>query len=951
MTAFKNTLLTSILICFSYFSYSQIKITSPQNRAVYQRDNGYSRITIAGSYQQQVDKIEARFLPVEPGQGDETSWITIKDFPLNGNFSSILSLKQGWYTLEVRGSINGTIIGGVSRVDRVGVGEVFVISGQSNAEGVDNVTPLGAFSDRVNCFEGLNDRSFGGNNYISLSPFSKLNANTRIAPRGLNAWCWGRLGDLLVSRLNVPVMFFNTAFEGTSSSMWATTANGNLAPNPYIGGFYNNKLPYQNLSDVLRYFVTQLGVRSVLWCQGETDNYIVRFKQNISANTYKTNLQTVINRSRGESGKDISWVVSLTSATSFCPGCLSSPLAPSDNNILEGQRATIRETSNVFLGPETDLIQNPGRQDGVHFNSGLSQLADAWNNSLNDSFFTNSRPHLPTESPILSYVCGDGQVEITLPDGFSNYEWSNNGQIFNNGRISNQRKLLVQAEPGREYFARFTNANGNVIQMPAISFRGSNFPVASVSATGATDFCEGNKVSLKANDAIIYEWNTGSREKEITVTSSGSYFVRTISGFGCQSDFSTPVNIVAKPGPPKPIISANSSTIFCSDSSVTLQSSNQDAIRYLWSDGSTNKLLKTNISGTFSVRTLNSQGCISNQSDGVKVTSLPQPQAPSIVPNSSTTFCSDTSVVLTSSNQDAESYKWNTGASTRSITVKTPGDYSVKIIDKNGCTSKVSVNTKIKVNPLPSLPTITPSRDTVFCEGGSTILQMNIVNGGFATWFAKQNGTTFRYNYENLNVNSSGSFQGFQTDQNGCKSALTVPLFVSVKPIPAKVDTSNIVRLSPYTIAVNNPQANTYTWQVNGANSPIFFGSTIRFIEAAEFSVIAKNIYKTQSYGEKSCISEPSQRKYFGLFNDNGLSVYPNPSRGMINIDSKVSWLNFNPTIEVFNLMGELISKVSINVFDDVKSLNLTFLPEGQYMLRIKTDTFYTITKRIAIER
>jgi Secretion system C-terminal sorting domain/Carbohydrate esterase, sialic acid-specific acetylesterase len=949
MTASKSTLIISILILLSYFSYSQIKITSPQNRAVYQRENGYSRITIAGSYQQQVDKIEARFVPVEVGQGEESNWITIKDIPLNGNFSSTLSVRQGWYSLEVRGSINGRIVGNTARVDRVGVGEVFIIAGQSNAEGIANVAPIGAFSDRVNCFDSENNKSFGGTDYVSLSPFSKLNANSRIAPRGLNAWCWGRLGDLLVSRLNVPVMFFNVAFEGTSSSMWATTANGNLAPNPYIGGFYNNRLPYQNLSDVLRFFVTQLGIRSVLWCQGESDNFIIRAKQNVSANAYKTNLQTVINRSRNESGKDISWVVSLTSATTFCSGCASSPFAPSDDNVLEGQRATVRETPNVFQGPLTDVIQNPGRQDGVHFSSGLGQLADAWNNSMNDAFFANSRPHLPTETPNLGFICGDGQVEIALPEGYNNYEWSVNGQFFNNGKISNQRKLLVQVEPGKEYFARFTNVNGNVIQAPAVSFRGSNYPVATVSASGATDFCEGNSVNLRASDAVIYEWNTGSREKEITVTSSGNYFVRTVSGFGCQSAISNIVNTIAKPGPPKPIISANSSLIFCEDQNVTLQSSTQNAQKYLWSDGSTDKTLKTNSSGVYTVKTISNQGCVSNQSDEVKVTVLPLPPTPSIVPNSSTTFCVDTSVVLTSSNQNAEAYQWSTGASTRSITVKNPGDYSVRIIDKNGCSSKVSPNTKIKVNPLPPLPLISSTRDTVFCDGESTILQMNLVNGGFATWFAKQNGTTIRYNYQNLNVSSSGSFQGFQTDQNGCKSGLTPPMYVSVKPVPARVDTSSIVRLSPYTISINNPQANTYLWQVNGANSPIYKESTIRFNEAAEFSVIAKNIYKTQSYGEKTCVSEPSQRKYFALYNDNGLSIYPNPSRGIFKIDSKVNWLN--STVEVFNLVGELIAKTTVNVFDDVKSMDLTSLPEGQYMLRIKTDTFYTITKRIAIER
>jgi hypothetical protein len=79
------------------------------------------------------------------------------------------------------------------------------------------------------------------------------------------------------------------------------------------------------------------------------------------------------------------------------------------------------------------------------------------------------------------------------------------------------------------------------------------------------------------------------------------------------------------------------------------------------------------------------------------------------------------------------------------------------------------------------------------------------------------------------------------------------------------------------------------------------------------------------------------------------MSIYPNPSNGVINIDSKVDWRN--STIEIYTLSGQFIKKGSVNVFDDVKKLDLTDLPVGEYMLRIRTDNFYTITKRIIINR
>lgn len=959
MIALKKTVFISILICCSNLIFSQIKITSPQNRAVYQRSGlGFSAVTVAGSYDKQVDKIEVRLVPVQAGQGtdmDYQDWKTVKNLPLNGNFSFILTVKQGWYKLEVRGSLNGTIIGDIATVDRVGVGEVFIIAGQSNAQGVTDIQGLGAVDDRVNCYGTPNNLVTGGTFNISLSPFSKLDNTTKIAPRGFSAWYWGRLGDLLASRLNVPIMFFNVGLEGTQSSAWAITANGGDAFNPFNGTKYENKLPYQNISDVLKYYVPQLGVRAILWCQGESDNHILDRDVNTDPTIYKNNLKTVIDRTRSDSGKDISWVISLTSASTYCrSGCKVGPFSNSSQNVLAGQRATIKEINNVFEGPSTDNIQNPGRDQGVHFNgNGLAQVAEAWSNSLNDNFFLKSTPQLPTEILSLAFNCGDNKVDVTLPDAdrfgskYLNFQWSNNGLEFDKGIFSTQKQVTLNVEVGRQYYARMRDALGNVTQVPAISFKGSNLPVSSITATGATDFCEGNKAILKANPAAIYEWSNGSKSQELTVTTSGTYSVKTISDFGCQTDFSTPLAIVSKPVPPKPTITTSSSTTFCADSSVTLQSSTSGATTFLWSNGLTNRNIKINTAGDFTVKAVSDKGCTSVDSDPLKITVNALPSMPSIVPNGATTFCADTNVVLTSSNQGVQSYRWSNGSTARNITVRNAGDYSVKTIDNNGCVSLSSAATRIRVNALPPTPSISSTRDTVFCQGESTILQSNLVNGGFPTFIATQDGVASRFSFQNLNVNKSGSFQALQTDANGCKSGLSNRIVVAVKPVPAKI--SNIVRLSPYTIGIENPKATNYVWQFNGADKANFVGNTIRFNEEGRFRVTARNVYKTLSYGDKVCSSEASDDFSFLFYDDNGMSIYPNPSNGIFSIDSKIDWKN--ATIEIYSMSGQFLKKGNVNVFDEVKKLDLMDLPVGVYMLKIKTDNFYSITKRIIINR
>jgi hypothetical protein len=140
----------------------------------------------------------------------------LNDGIFNGSVSNV---PGGWYTVEVRGKL-GTNIVATTYLNRVGVGEVFLIAGQSNAQGLaGNQGEVGATDERVLCHNEVSwyDINIGQcdkktPNYPSFSQiYSNGSTRSFLSKTSFNPWCYGRLGDELVRKLDVPVVFFNAA--------------------------------------------------------------------------------------------------------------------------------------------------------------------------------------------------------------------------------------------------------------------------------------------------------------------------------------------------------------------------------------------------------------------------------------------------------------------------------------------------------------------------------------------------------------------------------------------------------------------------------------------------------------------------------------------------------------------------------------------------------------------
>lgn len=345
---------------------SSLQLSSPVDYQVFQRRTKLSgSIVIRGHATLPATAVEARLVGNSLSGPLSASWHRLSLDPGTGDFyDNLATTAGGFYSLEVRvlhrAHIPDTIV-----VPHVGVGEVFVVSGQSNSTNYGE-TRQATETQKVTTFDGgvwrlANDPQPGVQDNSNKGSF--------IPP----------FGDALFRRYGVPIGIASVGHGSTSVRQWLP-ADTPVEVMPTMTKFVHPAPDGTLVSDgtLFKGMMARIeelgpqGFRAVLWHQGESDSHQTP-EHEISAETYRRMLEHIILSTRNQAGWEIPWFVAQVS--------YHTPADPSCPPLREAQRS-LWQSGIALEGPDTDTLTSAYRQDngkGVHLNdAGLKAHGLLW---------------------------------------------------------------------------------------------------------------------------------------------------------------------------------------------------------------------------------------------------------------------------------------------------------------------------------------------------------------------------------------------------------------------------------------------------------------------------------------------------------------------------------------------------------------------------------------------
>jgi Carbohydrate esterase, sialic acid-specific acetylesterase len=344
---------------------AKILISSPLDLAVFQRQTRtQGTVLIAGKITGNIDgKLEFR-LWGKPLEGNLPSgWQQIAVDPSTHTFRQQIPVPAGgWYRLAMQLLLPGSPTPELSAtVTEVGVGEVFVISGQSNS------TNYGQAPQKITT--GLVS-SFDGHTWVLAN-----DPQPGVQDRSNKGSFIPAFGDLLAEKFKVPIGIASTGCGSTSVRQWLPKGQTyNLPPTTARASKQIGPHEYESTGELFNGLMTRIkqlgphGFRALLWHQGESDAN-QQPGHTITPQEYTKFMTEIIRDSQQQAGWSFPWFVAQAT--------FHNADDPSNPPIRAAQKA-LWDSGVAQQGPDTDTL-GPAYRHGVHFNAkGLQAHGSLW---------------------------------------------------------------------------------------------------------------------------------------------------------------------------------------------------------------------------------------------------------------------------------------------------------------------------------------------------------------------------------------------------------------------------------------------------------------------------------------------------------------------------------------------------------------------------------------------
>jgi len=442
-----------------------------------------------------------------------------------------------------------------------------------------------------------------------------------------------------------------------------------------------------------------------------------------------------------------------------------------------------------------------------------------------------------------------------------------------------------------------------------------NTPLSITSSISGNTFCQGSNVTLTSSAGSIGNtWllnnNPIGSNATLNLSTGGIYVLQHAAGNCIRT---TQIELIGETLPATPVISNTGDATLCPGESVTLSVSGGNAT---WlPSGTVAPSIVVNSAGTYSATRNNS--CGSASSADVVLVSESFPISPELTSGVNFRLCADSSIVIEALSEDA--IVWLPGnESGPSLEIFEPGSYSA--VSENACGTSDATTFEVVPRNIPETPLVTPS-ELIACEGEEAqLIVENIEFEDNVTWLPENQSGPIYFPTESGIVTVVVS--------NICGTSAPVEVSVDLLEIPA----TPIISLGDNGELIAETNADSIAWFLNG-----------EFIENESDTILENpvlGLYTAIAFNQNVCASAPSavfdfNPTYFASALSGHLSIYPNPSSGLL----AISLLNnFEPLpLYVFDQGGRLVFE-QILTPAPVHYLNMGLAP-GNYFVKYGMNT------------
>ncbi|MDC1204842.1 T9SS type A sorting domain-containing protein [Salibacteraceae bacterium] len=287
-----------------------------------------------------------------------------------------------------------------------------------------------------------------------------------------------------------------------------------------------------------------------------------------------------------------------------------------------------------------------------------------------------------------------------------------------------------------------------------------------------------------------------------------------------------------------------------------------------------------------------------------------------------TNICAGLTFDITA-NINKGTYKWNDNSTGQTITVTEAGQYFIEVLDSSNCTSMDTIEVTYSTAAM-------LREDTTVCEGNSVELDPGTPGGNYV-W---SNGSTS----SKLFVDSTFTYSVEYTDAFNCVSRDTT--HVEVLPNPFASFTQSNFSQSNWEFIADDTTGYRYEWSFgDGRSDTGRIWKTVN-IYASNGTYNVTLVVHSQHCGSATVSQEidVSTISVGELNNLNVISIYPNPTSGVVNFNWNNSINHQIVSVKLVDINGKIVLDEKINSGTASMDLTAHDVAKGLYTVVISSQ-------------